>query len=151
MNSQNFILLAEFHLFVFEPTHFSYKLEVLLPPIPEILNKTLVSTAVSSPHVTSTISTVQQKSTPIPKQPITTDAPTITTAVTESDALFVVQLRVAKLEKDVFELKKIDLSAEALADLKTQVPSIVDNYLGSKVRDVWYVLNYTYLLPNKTS
>ncbi|GJR00233.1 retrovirus-related pol polyprotein from transposon TNT 1-94 [Tanacetum coccineum] len=31
---------------------------------------------------------------------------------------------------------KIDLSAEALAALKTQVPSIVDNYLRSKVRDV---------------
>nr|GEU43559.1 RVT_2 domain-containing protein [Tanacetum cinerariifolium] len=46
-------------------------------------------------------------------------------------------LRVAKLEKDVSELKKIDLSAEALAALKTQVPSVVDNYLGFKVRDVF--------------
>ncbi|GKA61061.1 hypothetical protein Tco_0760468 [Tanacetum coccineum] len=33
-------------------------------------------------------------------------------------------LRVAKLEKDVSELKKIDLSAKALAALKTQVPSV---------------------------
>ncbi|GJW88747.1 hypothetical protein Tco_0164087 [Tanacetum coccineum] len=46
-------------------------------------------------------------------------------------------LKVAKLEKDMSELKKIDLSAEALAALKTQVPSVVDNYLGSKVRDVF--------------
>ncbi|GJY56727.1 hypothetical protein Tco_0455842 [Tanacetum coccineum] len=45
-------------------------------------------------------------------------------------------LRVAKLEKDVFELKKIDLSVEALAALKTQFPSVVDNYLGSKVGDL---------------
>nr|GEV44343.1 hypothetical protein [Tanacetum cinerariifolium] len=45
------------------------------------------------------------------------------------------RLRVAKLEKDVSELKKIDLSAEAIAALKTQVPTIVDDYLGSKVRD----------------
>ncbi|GJZ07870.1 hypothetical protein Tco_0542153 [Tanacetum coccineum] len=66
-----------------------------------------------------------------------TDAPTITTAVPESDALFAVQLRVAKLEKDVSKLKKIDLSAKALAALKTQVLSVVDNYLGSKVRDVF--------------
>ncbi|GJY39167.1 hypothetical protein Tco_0425531 [Tanacetum coccineum] len=50
-----------------------------LPPIPEILTKTLVSTAVSSPH-----------------------------------------LRVAKLEKDVSELKKIDLSLEAIFALKTK-------------------------------
>ncbi|GKE37500.1 hypothetical protein Tco_1460905, partial [Tanacetum coccineum] len=75
--------------------------------------------------------------TPIPTPPITTDAPTITTAIFGSDALSVVQLRVAKLEKDVFELKKIDLFAEALAALKTQVPSVVDNYLGSKVRDAF--------------
>ncbi|GJZ12677.1 hypothetical protein Tco_0547907 [Tanacetum coccineum] len=44
-------------------------------------------------------------------------------------------LRVAKLEKDVSNLKKIDLSTEALAALKTQVPSVVENYIGSKVRD----------------
>ncbi|GJU75376.1 hypothetical protein Tco_1272446 [Tanacetum coccineum] len=46
-------------------------------------------------------------------------------------------LRVAKLEKDMSKLKKIDHSAEALASLKTQVPSVVDNYLGSKVGDVF--------------
>ncbi|GKA20700.1 hypothetical protein Tco_0700689 [Tanacetum coccineum] len=48
-----------------------------------------------------------------------------------------VPLRVAKLEKDVSKLKKIDLSAKALAALKTQVPYVVDNYLGSKVGDVF--------------
>nr|GEU52489.1 hypothetical protein [Tanacetum cinerariifolium] len=37
----------------------------------------------------------------------------------------------------VLRVQKIDLSAEALAALKTQVPSVVDNYLGSKVRDVF--------------
>ncbi|GKB08425.1 hypothetical protein Tco_0836709 [Tanacetum coccineum] len=46
-------------------------------------------------------------------------------------------LRVAKLEKDVSDIKKIDLSAKALVALKTQVPSVVDNYLGSKVGDVF--------------
>ncbi|GKE92012.1 hypothetical protein Tco_1573107, partial [Tanacetum coccineum] len=35
------------------------------------------------------------------------------------------------------DLKKIDLSAEALAALKTQAPSVVDKYLGSKVGDVF--------------
>ncbi|GJZ27537.1 hypothetical protein Tco_0571790 [Tanacetum coccineum] len=46
-------------------------------------------------------------------------------------------LRVAKLEKDMYDFKKIDLSAEALAALKIQVPSVVDNYLRSKVGDVF--------------
>nr|GEW24658.1 putative reverse transcriptase domain-containing protein [Tanacetum cinerariifolium] len=71
-------------------------------------------------------------SAPIPTQPITTEAPTITTDVPESDALIIVKLRVTKLEKDVFELKKIDHSAEALATLKSQVPNVVEHYLGSK-------------------
>ncbi|GJV67579.1 hypothetical protein Tco_1483088 [Tanacetum coccineum] len=104
-------------------------------PIPEIPTKTMVSTTLLPPHVTPTILIMQQTSTPIPTPPITTDAPTNTTAVPESDALFVVQLRVAKLEKDVSELKKIDHSAEALAFLKSQVPTVVEHYLGSKISD----------------
>ncbi|GKB38254.1 ribonuclease H-like domain-containing protein [Tanacetum coccineum] len=76
---------------------------------------------------------LQQSTTPIPTPPITTDAPTITTAVLESDALSAVQLKVAKLEKDVFELKKIDHSAKALATLKSQVLMVVEQYLGSKI------------------
>ncbi|GJV33300.1 retrovirus-related pol polyprotein from transposon TNT 1-94 [Tanacetum coccineum] len=54
---------------------------------------------------------------PIPTPLITTDAPTITTAIPESDALSTVQLRVEKLEKDVFKLNKIDHSGKALATL----------------------------------
>ncbi|GJS88908.1 hypothetical protein Tco_0771544 [Tanacetum coccineum] len=87
--------------------------------------------------VSTTPSVTQQMTTPILTPTITTNAPIITTAVSESDALFVVQLRVATLEKDMFDLKKIDLSTEALAALKIQVPSVVDNYLRSKVGDVF--------------
>ncbi|GKC28375.1 hypothetical protein Tco_1035669, partial [Tanacetum coccineum] len=92
---------------------------ITLPPIPEIPTETLVSTALSLPHVTPTISIVQQTTTPIPTPSIITEAPTITTVVPESDALTAIQLRVAKLEKDVSELKKIDHYAEALASLKS--------------------------------
>ncbi|GJS15656.1 hypothetical protein Tco_0410128 [Tanacetum coccineum] len=71
----------------------------------------------SSLHqVTPIISTVQQ-TTPILTSTITTDAPTITTAVLESNALTAVELRVAKLEKDVSELKTSDHSSVALAVL----------------------------------
>nr|GEZ63112.1 hypothetical protein [Tanacetum cinerariifolium] len=44
-----------------------------------------------------------------------------------------VDVRVAKLEKYMSELKKINLSTKALAALKIHVPSVVDTYLGSKV------------------
>ncbi|GJR43076.1 hypothetical protein Tco_1311179 [Tanacetum coccineum] len=95
------------------------------------------ATSLPPPFVSTTPSVLQQTTTPIPTLTITTDAPTVTTDVLESEALFVVQLRVVKLEKDVFELKKIDLFAEAFAALKIQVPSVIDNYLGSKVGDVF--------------
>ncbi|GKE61289.1 hypothetical protein Tco_1511656 [Tanacetum coccineum] len=79
----------------------------------------------------------QQITTPIPTPTITTDAPIITTAISDFDALSAVQLRVAKLEKDVSDLKKIDVFSKALAALKTQVPYVVDNYFRFKVGDVF--------------
>ncbi|GKE72192.1 hypothetical protein Tco_1534233, partial [Tanacetum coccineum] len=106
-----------------------------LPPILEILTETPASTTISPPQVTPIISILQQTKRPIPTPPIITESPTITIVVPKSDALIVVQLRVTKLEKDVFELKKIDLSAEALATLKSQVPNVFDGYLGSKLGD----------------
>ncbi|GKC39085.1 hypothetical protein Tco_1051469, partial [Tanacetum coccineum] len=113
---------------IFEP--------LVLTPVQEYPSKAIVTT-LPPPYVSTTPSVPQQTTTPIPTPTITTDSPIITTAVSESDALSVVQLRVAKLEKDVSDLKKIDLSTEALAALKIQVPSIVDNYLRSKVGDVF--------------
>nr|GEV61889.1 hypothetical protein [Tanacetum cinerariifolium] len=94
-------------------------------------------TTLPPPSVSTTPTLPQQTTTPIPTQPIITDTLTITTVVPESNALIVVELRVGKLEKDVSELKIVDHSTEALAILKSQVPFIVDNYLGSKVGDVF--------------
>ncbi|GJV47557.1 hypothetical protein Tco_1437769 [Tanacetum coccineum] len=85
------------------------------------------------PHIQPPI--LLQTTKPIPSPPITTEAPTITTVVPESDAFTAVQLRVTKLEKDVTQLNKIDHSAEVHATLKSQVTTIVEHYLGSKVGD----------------
>ncbi|GJR42019.1 hypothetical protein Tco_1310122 [Tanacetum coccineum] len=81
----------------------------------------LIATVTTLPplSVSTTPSVPQQTKTPIPTPTIITDASIITTIIYESDALSAVQLRVAKLENDVSDLKKIDLSAEALAALKT--------------------------------
>ncbi|GJW48156.1 hypothetical protein Tco_0079802 [Tanacetum coccineum] len=108
-----------------------------LPPIPEIVTETPVSTAVPSPQVTPIFSSVQQTPTLIPTPPITTDAPTVTIAVPKSNALTAVELRVSKLEKDVSELKIVDHSSKALAVLQSQVPTVVDSYLDTKVGDVF--------------
>nr|GEW97627.1 hypothetical protein [Tanacetum cinerariifolium] len=107
------------------------------PPIPEIVTETLITTADPSPQVTPIISTVQQTTTRIPTPTITTDAPTITTTVLESNALTDVELRVVKLEKDVSELKTGDHSSVSLVVLWSYVPTLVDSYLDTKVRHVF--------------
>ncbi|GJV14614.1 hypothetical protein Tco_1359937 [Tanacetum coccineum] len=43
------------------------------------------------------------------------------------------QLRVARLEQEMFEVKKTDHSTDVLAIIRTQVPTAVDNYLGTKL------------------
>ncbi|GKA32724.1 hypothetical protein Tco_0719091 [Tanacetum coccineum] len=108
-----------------------------LPPILEIVTVTPVTTADPSPPVTPIISTVQQTTTPIPTPTIITDSPTITTAVPKSNALTVVELRVAKLEKDVSELKTNDHSSIALVFLQSYVPTVIDSYLDTKLGDVF--------------
>ncbi|GJV48173.1 hypothetical protein Tco_1438385 [Tanacetum coccineum] len=122
----------------------SLTLSVLKVPVFVISEPSVLSSVQYTPSVApvttlplpsvSTIPHVPHQTTaPIPTPPITTDALTITTIVPESDALPVVQLRVVKLEKDVSKLKKIDHSAKALATLKSQVLTIVEQYLGSKI------------------
>ncbi|GJW34181.1 retrovirus-related pol polyprotein from transposon TNT 1-94 [Tanacetum coccineum] len=103
----------------------------VLTPIQENPSATPITT-LPPPSVSTTPHVSQQTITPIPTPPITTDTPTVTNVVLESDVLNVVQLRVAKLEKDMSELKKIDLPAKAITNLKTQVPTVIYNYLGSK-------------------
>ncbi|GJT44163.1 hypothetical protein Tco_0952878 [Tanacetum coccineum] len=111
---------------IFEPS--------VLSPIPETPSAALVTT-LPPPSVSTTPPIPQQTKTPIPTPPIIADASTITTIVLKSNALFAIQLRVAKLEKDMSELKKVDHSAEALTTLKSQVPTTIDSYLGSKFGD----------------
>ncbi|GJV70867.1 hypothetical protein Tco_1490862 [Tanacetum coccineum] len=115
---------------------------MLTVPVLVILEPSVLSqipkTTSKAPPVTSTITHVlQQQSTPILTPPITTEAPTITTTLPESVALTAIQLKVSELEKDVSELKKINHLAKALASLKSQVPTVIDNYLGSKLGDAF--------------
>ncbi|GKA92139.1 retrovirus-related pol polyprotein from transposon TNT 1-94 [Tanacetum coccineum] len=90
---------------IFEPS--------VLTPVQESPSKAIVTT-LPPLSVSTTPSVPQQTTTPIPTPTITPDALTITTAIFESNALFVVQLRVAKLEKDVSDLNKIDLLCVSL-------------------------------------
>ncbi|GKE27371.1 hypothetical protein Tco_1442755, partial [Tanacetum coccineum] len=103
----------------------------VVTPVQETPLEALVTTLPPS-FVSTTPPVPQQSTTPIPTPTITTNAPIITTVVLESNALSAVQLRVTNLEKDASKLKNIDLSAAALATLKSQVLTVVDSYLDSK-------------------
>ncbi|GKA00962.1 hypothetical protein Tco_0673627 [Tanacetum coccineum] len=111
----------------------------LSPLVPTPIPVTPLVAHVTSLLTPSSVSTIppvpHQTTTPLPTPPITTDALTITTDIPESDGLSAVQLRVARLEKFMSELKKIDHSARALVTLKSQVPTVVEKYLGSKIGD----------------
>ncbi|GJY72592.1 hypothetical protein Tco_0476295 [Tanacetum coccineum] len=82
---------------------------------------------------------VLQQTTPIPTTittlPINTEAPTITTAIPKITPFIALQLRVVKLEQDMFEVKKFDNSADVLASIQSQVPPVVDKYLETKLDD----------------
>ncbi|GJX50916.1 hypothetical protein Tco_0277761 [Tanacetum coccineum] len=64
-----------------------------------------------------------------------TEATTIITSLPEITPFISLQLRVARLEQEMSEVKKTDHSADVLASIKSQVPTIVDKYLGTKLDD----------------
>ncbi|GKF46712.1 hypothetical protein Tco_0136514, partial [Tanacetum coccineum] len=72
---------------------------------------------------------------PDPSHQTVMEAPSITTTVIEITPFNALQLRVAKLEQDMSEVKKTDHSDAALASIKSQVPIVVDKYLGTKLDD----------------
>ncbi|GJS24216.1 hypothetical protein Tco_0452848 [Tanacetum coccineum] len=67
--------------------------------------------------------------------PINTEATSIIITLPEITSFIALQLRVAKLEQDMSEVKKTDHSAAVLASIKSQVPIVVDKYLGTKLDD----------------
>ncbi|GJQ92969.1 hypothetical protein Tco_0004108 [Tanacetum coccineum] len=67
--------------------------------------------------------------------PINTEATTITTSLPEITPFIALQLRVARLEQEMSEVKKTDHSIDVLASIKSQVPTVVDKYLGTKLDD----------------
>ncbi|GJX02482.1 hypothetical protein Tco_0186395 [Tanacetum coccineum] len=67
--------------------------------------------------------------------PINTEATTIITTIPEITPFIALQLRVAKLEQDMSEVKKTDHSAAVLASIQSQVPTVVDKYLETKLDD----------------
>ncbi|GJW19962.1 hypothetical protein Tco_0027398 [Tanacetum coccineum] len=94
-------------------------------------------TATSTPPVIAPFTEVSSSkpSLLVTPPPINTEATTITTSLPEITPFIALQLRVAKLEQEMSEVKKTDHSADVLASIRSQVPTAVDYYLGTKLDD----------------
>ncbi|GKB24507.1 hypothetical protein Tco_0863908 [Tanacetum coccineum] len=92
-------------------------------------------TDTSVPPVTTLVICIPspKPSSQVTTPPINTEATAITTTLPEITPFIALQLRVAKLEQDMSEVKKTDHSAAVLAFIQSQVPKVVDKYLGTKV------------------
>ncbi|GJV23769.1 hypothetical protein Tco_1376464 [Tanacetum coccineum] len=82
-------------------------------------------TATSTPPVIAPFTEVSSSkpSLLVTPPPINTEATTITTSLPEITPFIALQLRVAKLEQEMSEVKKTDLSADVLASIRSQVPT----------------------------
>ncbi|GJT94654.1 hypothetical protein Tco_1090172 [Tanacetum coccineum] len=107
----------------------------VLTPIPEIITEAPVTTTSPLiPILTSFTSTIQQ-STPIPTPTTTIEDPSATTILPVSETLSTIQLRASELEKEVKELKKVDHSTTIHVSIRSQVPTAVNEYLGTSLGD----------------
>ncbi|GKA52219.1 hypothetical protein Tco_0745415 [Tanacetum coccineum] len=68
-------------------------------------------------------------------QTVTSTPPVIAPFTEVSSSKPSLLLRVARLEQEMSEVKKTDHSADVLASIRSQVPTAVDNYLGTKLDD----------------
>ncbi|GJR42340.1 hypothetical protein Tco_1310443 [Tanacetum coccineum] len=101
--------------------------------IPDPSHQTVTSTPPVIAPFTNVSST--KPSSLVTPPPINTEATTITTSLPEITPFIALQLRVARLEQEMSEVKKTDHSADVLASIKSQVPMVVDEYLGTKLDD----------------
>ncbi|GJU01920.1 hypothetical protein Tco_1112258 [Tanacetum coccineum] len=101
--------------------------------IPDPSHQTVTSTPPVIAPFTDVSST--KPSSLVTPPPINTEATTITTSLPEITPFIALQLRVAKLEQEMSEVKKTDHSADVLASIRSQVPTAVNNYLGTKLDD----------------
>ncbi|GJY41591.1 hypothetical protein Tco_0428861 [Tanacetum coccineum] len=94
-------------------------------------------TNTSAPLVTTLVINISyhKPSSQVNAPPINTEATSIITTIQKITPFIALQLRVTKLEQDMSEVKKTDHSTAVLDFIQSQVPTVVDKYLGTKVDD----------------
>ncbi|GJW99727.1 hypothetical protein Tco_0183641 [Tanacetum coccineum] len=118
----------------------SYNYDVQIQQeIPSVLSTPLLDVLASVVPPTPTTPTPPPLTTPLPPPIISETSPLIhevpATLFPDFEAFTVVQQKVFELEKDVKELKQVDHFEAILATIKTHVPLVVNEYLGSSMGD----------------
>ncbi|GKD15196.1 hypothetical protein Tco_1199603 [Tanacetum coccineum] len=72
---------------------------------------------------------------PIPPTPIAIPTKTSIPVLSDFSSVFQFNQRVSNLEKELSELKQADQSAQLLATIKSQIPTMVDPHLGTRLGD----------------
>ncbi|GJW28736.1 hypothetical protein Tco_0045611 [Tanacetum coccineum] len=85
------------------------------------------------PHIPQFI-LLPQQSTPIPT-PTTTEATISTTSAPDSSTLTAIHQRLSDLENEVKTLRNVDHSSAIPAAIKSEVPTVVKEYLGTSLND----------------
>ncbi|GJR90433.1 zinc finger, CCHC-type containing protein [Tanacetum coccineum] len=99
--------------------------------IPDPSHQTVTSTPPVIAPFTDVSST--KPSSLVTPPPINTEATTIITSLPKITPFISLQLRVARLEQEMSEVKKTDHSADVLASIKSQVPTSIKNQESEKI------------------
>ncbi|GKA29312.1 hypothetical protein Tco_0715557 [Tanacetum coccineum] len=123
-----------------DDSHATQKTEVSVIPEHIVANPLEIVKTTSSTTISSLLSLLfphLQQLKPIPT-PTTTEATTSTIAISNSETLNALQIRVTNLEKDVKELKDVDNSTKVISTIQYEVPKAVKEYLRSILDDPMY-------------
>ncbi|GJT35984.1 hypothetical protein Tco_0718459 [Tanacetum coccineum] len=99
-----------------------------------VIPKTSTAQATTTPPPIPPFIPLQQQSTPIPT-PTTIEATISTTTATDYTTLIGIHQRLADMENEVKTLKNVDHSLAIRASVKSKVPIVVKEYLGTSLDD----------------
>nr|GEW91495.1 hypothetical protein [Tanacetum cinerariifolium] len=113
--------------------HDSTQAPLILSVSVTALIETYTILATTVPPTIQPFTSILQQLTPTPK-PATKPSTTLIHALCDFSSLFGFDHRVSNLEKDLSQLKQVDHSAQILTSIRSQIPTMVDDHLSTRIR-----------------
>ncbi|GJW60144.1 integrase, catalytic region, zinc finger, CCHC-type containing protein [Tanacetum coccineum] len=105
---------------------------LLLVPVMAILESFIVL-ATTVPPIIQPFTSISQQSTPT-LEPTTEPSTTLIPALPDFSSLFEFNHRVSTLKKELSQLKQVDHSAQILISIRSQILTMVDDHLSTRIR-----------------